>query len=171
MKTAILVSGGLDSALLYYMLAKDDQNIQPLIIIKNSFQQQYALNVIDYIQKTLNIVVQPITLKSKHVKSAINEALTLGFNRIYVGVIKELEQFLIGWESNNYRDTEWVKGPLQHLDKSQVIDLIIKNNLQHLFFITHSCATKSIGRCQTCNRCRERFWGFAQLGLTDPGNM
>jgi 7-cyano-7-deazaguanine synthase in queuosine biosynthesis len=112
-----------------------------------------------------------VLLKSLNVKSAINEAIILGFKKIYVGVIKELDEFLIGWESNNFKNTKWVEGPLEPLDKSQIINLIIKNNLEHLFFITHSCAVKEIGRCYTCNRCRERHWGFAQLGLTDPGTM
>jgi len=57
------------------------------------------------------------------------------------------------------------------LNKSHIIDLVIKFNQQSLFHITHSCSSQELGRCNVCNGCNERQWGFDQLGQTDPGTI
>lgn len=170
-KVGVFVSGGLDSAILYYLMLKENQNIVPLLVFKNTDQRQYAANVIDYVQSQFGLHQTPLLLKSKNIRQAVSEAAGLGFDLVYVGVIKELDEFLVGWESNNFNDTGFCRGPLKHLDKSEIVGLIRKNNLEQLFSITHSCATQSQGRCLVCNRCRERAWGFSQLDLTDPGTL
>lgn len=167
----VFVSGGLDSALLYHLLLKEHDNVVPLLVFRNSDQQQYALNVIKHTQSKFGSNICPIFLKSTDVKSGIAESLRLGFKLVYVGVTRELDEFLVGWESNNFRNTQWCQGPFSELDKSQVVDLVRENNLEELFLITHTCAAQSQGRCLTCNRCRERAWAFSRLGLTDPGTL
>ena len=171
MKTGVFVSGGLDSAILYHILLKDDPTVVPLLVYKNDNQQQYATNVINYLQGFHNVHVDPVKLKSTDVKRAVAEAVFSGFRKVYVGITKELEEFLVGWEPNRFTSSDLVTGPFVDMDKSQVIDLVIKNGMEQLFFITHSCAEQDVGRCGHCNRCRERAWGFSQLGLTDPGNI
>ena len=170
-RAGIFISGGLDSALLYYLLLKENPNIVPLLCIKNAEQQQHALNVITHVQSLYGIKVEPLEMRSTEVRTALKEAVFLGFHPVYVGVTKELEEFLVDWEPNNFRDTKWVVGPFKDLDKSQIVDLVIKHQAEHLFLITHSCASQTQGRCNVCNRCRERAWAFSQLGLTDPGTM
>lgn len=167
----VFVSGGLDSALLYYLRSKQNPHTVPLLVYKNADQQQYALNVINYIQSLHNIKVDPVLLHSTNVKIAIPEALAQGFDCVYLGATKELDEFLVNWEPNNFKNYPQIQGPFSDLDKSQVIDLVIQNGMEHLFTITHTCAEQSVGRCDYCNRCRERAWGFSQLGLTDPGNI
>ena len=167
----IFISGGLDSALLYYLLLKENKKIVPLLCVKNADQQNYARAVIAYIQSLYQINVEPVELRSTDIKIAIKEAVFLGFHPIYLGVTKELDEFLVGWEPNNFVNTKWVLGPFKDMDKSQVVELAIQNKAEHLFLITHSCAGQSQGRCTVCNRCRERAWAFSQLGLTDPGQL
>jgi 7-cyano-7-deazaguanine synthase in queuosine biosynthesis len=170
-QAGIFISGGLDSALLYYLLAKENKNIVPLLLVKNPEQQKYANIVISHIQALYQINVEPVEMRSTDIKAAIKEAVFLGFHPVYLGVTKELDEFLVGWEPNNFVDTKWVLGPFKDLDKSQVVSLAVQNNAEHLFLITHSCASQSQGRCTICNRCRERAWAFSQLGLTDPGQL
>lgn len=171
MKTGVFVSGGLDSAILYHILLKDNPDIVPLLVYKNHDQQQHAATVINYLQSLHNVKVEPLLLNSVKNRIAILEALAKGFDLVYLGATRELDEFLIDWKPNNFKNYPRVQGPFSDLDKSQVIDLVIQNGMEHLFTITHTCAEKSIGRCGQCNRCRERAWGFSQLGLTDPGNI
>lgn len=171
MKTGIFISGGLDSAILYHILLKEIPDIVPLLVYKNDQQQQYARGVIDYLQSFHNVKVEPVLLKSIKNKIAISEALANGFDVVYLGTTKELEQFLVNWEPNNFKNYPQIQGPFSDLDKSQVIDLVIQHGMEQLFLITHTCAEQAVGRCGYCNRCRERAWGFSQLGLTDPGSI
>jgi 7-cyano-7-deazaguanine synthase in queuosine biosynthesis len=171
MRSGVFVSGGLDSAILYHLLIKENPETVPLLVFKNADQQQYAITVINYLQSYHRIQVDPVRLHSSKVKIAISEALAKGFDRVYLGTTKELEEFLVGWEPNNFKNYPQIQGPFSDLDKSQVINIVIQNGMEHLFTITHTCAEQSLGRCGHCNRCRERAWGFSQLGLTDPGNI
>lgn len=171
MKTGVFVSGGLDSAILYHILLKDNPAVVPLLVYKNHDQQQHAQRVINYLQELHKVSVEPVLLNSVKNKIAISEALAKGFDVVYLGTTRELDEFLVGWEPNNFKNHPRIQGPFSDLDKSQVIDLVIQNGMEYLFTITHTCAEQSIGRCGHCNRCRERAWGFSQLGLTDPGNI
>lgn len=170
-RVGICISGGLDSALLYHLILKENKHVIPLLVYKNDDQQQHARSVISYLHKLHNVKVEPILLNNRDIRLAIDEAIKSGFRTVYVGVIKELEEFLVGWEPNNFKNSKWVRGPFREFDKRQIVDLVVKNNVEELFCITHSCATQGQGRCLVCNRCREREWGFSQLGLTDPGIM
>ena len=170
-RVGIFISGGLDSALLYHLILKERKDVVPLLVLKTNEQYNCARGVISYLQQLHSIHVEPVLLSNKDIKIAIREAIGLGFGTMFFGVIKEMEEFLVDWKPNNFVDNAWIRGPLKDLDKSQIVDLVIKNNVEHLFSITHSCATQGVGRCGVCNRCRERHWGFEQLGLTDPGNL
>lgn len=170
-RAGIFISGGLDSALLYYLLLKENKNVTPLLVVKNQNQQKYAIDVITYVQELHKVAISPRLLKNTDIKLAAQEAIDLGFTPLYFGVIKELDEFLVDWESNNFVENKWIKGPLKDFDKSEIVKMIIENKIEHLFSITHSCAKQSQGRCGVCNRCRERAWAFSQLGLTDPGTI
>lgn len=170
-RVGIFISGGLDSALLYHLILLNNKTVIPLLVFKNNEQYNRAREVITYLQKCHGTHVEPILLKNKDIRLGVLEAIKMGFSLMFVGVIEEKKEFLVGWAPNNFKDTQWVHGPLKNLDKSQIIDLVIKHNMEHLFLITHSCASQGEGRCNTCNRCRERQWGFESLGLTDPGKL
>ncbi len=165
----VFVSGGLDSALLYHLMLKEQHDVVPLLVFKNNTQYFTAIRVINYLQSLHNIHVESVLLKNQDIRKAIKEAIGFGFNLMYVGVIKELDEFLTGWTPNNFKETEWVKGPLQDLDKGQIVQRIVDEKIEDLFLITRSCVEPGPARCKECNRCRERQWGFAQVGLTDPG--
>lgn len=170
-RVGIFVSGGLDSAVLYHLILKENKNVVPLLMLKNNEQYNRAWAVVQYLQALHDAHCEPILLRNKDIRLAIREAIGRGFSLMYLGVIKELDEFLVGWEPNNFSDTEWVVGPFKDLDKSQIVQLAIDNGAEELFLITHSCAEQATGRCLQCNRCRERSWGFSRLGLTDPGVM
>lgn len=168
-RVGIFISGGLDSALLYHLILKEKKDVVPLLVFKNNPQYFAARQVIDYLQKLHGTTVEPILLTKRDIKSAFKEAIYLGIELMYVGVIKEMEEFLVDWDPVDFKDTQWVLGPFKDLDKSQIVNMIVEEQVSELFSLTKSCAEPVDQRCGRCNRCRERQWGFEQLGLTDPG--
>jgi diphthamide synthase (EF-2-diphthine--ammonia ligase) len=179
---AMFISGGIDSAILYYMLLQTNQEvgsihtIVPFTVLRKEGSKHFAKPVIAYVHSCYDLpYMDPIqvgdnTLPEKEqVKSGLRDVWNLGFDRSYTGLIEQLPQHMIGWEPIPYQETHRFKAPLCHLNKSHVVDLIFKLGQSGIFHITHSCDIHELGRCRRCNGCRERQWGFDQLGLTDPG--
>lgn len=174
----VLVSGGLDSALMYYLLLEENKNtgnkfkITPYSMMRKEGSRFYAIQVIEYINSLfkiettgLNIVGDNTLEEIKQVESAIKEVFSKNENFIYVGIIEARPEHSINWVRHKFKETVVRKYPLLNLEKSHIIDLIIKLNLNHLFSITHSCAVNEKIPCGNCNGCNERAWGFEQLGL------
>jgi 7-cyano-7-deazaguanine synthase in queuosine biosynthesis len=109
--------------------------------------------------------------EEEQVKSAVEQATSLGFERVYAGVIQQLPQHMVNWQPILSKETDKFKTPLARLNKSHIVDLIVQLKLEYLFYITHSCSYHKyqIGRCKVCNGCNERSWAFEQLGISDPG--
>jgi Queuosine biosynthesis protein QueC len=183
-KIGIFISGGMDSALLYFLLLRENQNlgniheITPLTIIRKEGSKYFAKLVIAHVNSCYNIaytdplIVGDNTLpEEEQVKSGVHEAWDLGFQMVYVGMIEQLPQHMIDWTPIPYRESAKFRTPLKTLDKSYIVDLIKHYNQEALFYITHSCSLLELGRCNHCNGCNERTWGFDQLGLVDPGTI
>ena len=183
-KIGIFISGGMDSALLYFLLLKENENlgniheIVPLSILRKEGSRYFAKLVIAHVNSYYNIpysdplMVGNNTLpEEEQVKSGVHEALALGFQLVYVGLIEQLPQHMIGWQPIPYKEGPRFKVPLHQLDKSYIVDLIKQYNQEALFYITHSCSVLELGRCNHCNGCNERSWGFDQLGIKDPGTI
>jgi len=173
----ILLSGGLDSALLYYLLLKENRDIgnlfkiTPYTILRKEGSRQHALGVINYINSLFNIesanlnVVGDNTLPEiKQVISGQNDVL-LENDFVYVGIIEARPEHSIGWERPGFKEKLRVLYPFLNLQKSHIVDLICQNNLQPLFELTHSCAVHETDPCGVCNGCRERQWGLEQMNL------
>ena len=183
-KIGIFVSGGMDSAILYYllMLANKNQNdiheIVPLTVLRKEGSKNFSQLVIAHVQSafhrpyTESLKLGDNTLpEPEQVKSGVQDAFKLGFKRVYTGLIQQLPQHMIGWDPIPYKESDFFKAPMKDLNKSHVVDLIYKHNQEALFYITHSCAAWEVSRCYSCNGCNERRWGFEQLLKTDPGTI
>jgi 7-cyano-7-deazaguanine synthase in queuosine biosynthesis len=182
-KIGVLVSGGLDSAILYYLMrkiVKEPYVITPFVIIRdNGATIQAAEKVIAYINSTLDKPTQSPVLVDIgpdidphfQVQAGLVEiARNPLCNKIYMGVIETMPEHSIGYSISKPNDDVIMQYPLKNLNKSHIIELIIQNGLQELFNITHSCVYE-IGRCGECNRCNERAWAFSRLGLVDSGTV
>ena len=185
-KIGVLVSGGIDSAILYYLLLLENKlrgnihEILPISIMRKEGSRYCSSIVVGHVNAHFKIpfqepqIVGDNTLpEEEQVKSAVDQALTSGFNLIYAGVIEQLPQHMINWQPIPSRETPKFKTPFQSVNKSHIIDMIVKLKQETLFYLTHSCSSESyqVGRCYGCNGCNERAWGFKQLGLTDPGTI
>jgi hypothetical protein len=178
-RIGVLVSGGLDSALLYYVLQKSNQminskfTITPYTVKRVDGSYKYALNTINYINDIFGIpntdlnLVGDISLEERlQVDSGVKDVLKDN-DFVYVGIIDARPEHLIGWFQFEFKETLRLKYPLMHLQKSHIIDIIIQNKLYELFPLTHTCNIDIPKPCGSCNGCRERFWGFSELGLTE----
>lgn len=179
----VLVSGGLDSALLYYMAKSLEiqdarYKVIPYTLNRDDGSKNHAQLVIDYVHDKLKIdrlstIHIPIlqTDSNAQVTEGISKLLKEKLSLVYVGIITTLPNHAMHGVGSPYFpvDYELVNYPLKHLTKDHVVDMIIKLGIDELFELTHSCVYDIAGRCNKCNRCNERAWAFNQLGLIDPG--
>jgi hypothetical protein len=179
----VLVSGGLDSALLYYIaksleIQDNRYKVIPYTLERDDSSKSHAQPVIDYVHDKLNIGrldtrYIPITQTDSdtQVTEGIRKLLKEKLSLVYVGIITTLPEHALHGVRPPYFpvDYELVNYPLKQLTKDHVVDMIIKLGIDKLFELTHSCVYDTVGRCNKCNRCNERAWAFTQLGLIDPG--
>ena len=183
-KIGIFVSGGLDSAILYYLLMLENKTqneiheIVPLTVLRTEGSKNFSQLVVAHVQSafhksyTESIKLGDNTLpEPEQVKSGVLDARNRGFKRVYTGLIEQLPEHMIGWDKIPYSENDFFKAPMKDLNKSHVVELCYQFKQEALFYITHSCAAWEVSRCYSCNGCNERRWGFDQLGLVDPGTI
>ncbi len=178
----IFVSGGIDSAILYYMMLLENQKmgnihkIVPLTVLRKEGSKHFAKLVVahmiwhfnlHYVETT--IVGDPSLPEIEQVKSGVHEAFDKGIDIAYTGLIEQLPMHMVDWTPIPYQESSRFKAPFKKLNKSHIIDLCVQHQQEGLFYITHSCAAWEITRCKTCNGCNERQWAFDQLEKIDPG--
>jgi len=184
-KIAILISGGLDSAILYYLLLKANaeqgylHQIIPFTVNRTEGSRYFSRPVIAHVHSQFNIpykephmVGDPSLPGHLQVMSGANSIMHMGgFHSIYGGVITQLPEHIIGYDPAPAGDSDVIKLPFKDITKGYVVDLVVRHKQQALFYLTHSCSILEIGKCNACNGCNERNWGFAQCGLIDPGTI
>ena len=180
-RIGVFVSGGIDSTILYYLVLKkclENNNTQifPIVIMRKEGSRHFAKPVIAKINQLLNVNTTILRLgdttlpESQQVTSAVKQAFVLPpyMNFVYVGVINNLPEHLIGFEKIVLPDHQPLQFPFKDLYKYEVIDLYYKFGVDSLLQYTHSCDISEIKPCGTCNGCRERQWGFLKIGRIDP---
>lgn len=181
-KIGVLISGGIDSAILYYIILLENKlrgnihEVLPISIMRAEGSEYFSKLVVAAMNEKFNlpniettIVGNPTLPDIEQVKSGVDDAITLGFELIFAGVIDQQPEHMIGWVPPPSGETRRFKTPLKDINKTHIIELVTKFKQEDLFYITHTCNTYKVGRCHRCNGCNERAWGFSQLGLTDPG--
>jgi hypothetical protein len=181
---AVCVSGGIDSAIMYHVLLEENirlgnlHNIVPVTVWRKEGSKNFAKLVIAHVLASFGkpyqdptILGDPTLPEDQQVKSAVQAASKLGFRQAYVGIIDQLDEHTVGWVKLGATENNFYRTPLRNLQKSHIIDLVVQRKQQALFYITHACDQTEIGRCGSCNGCRERTWGFEQLALSDPSML
>lgn len=179
----ILLSGGIDSAIIYYIIMKLNHNlgythkITPYTILRKEGSPVHAPLIIEYVNGLfgfpftgLNVVGDNTISEGVQVNSGINELFDIHkVNMLYLGSIETLDIHTVGWEPPRViTETTFIKSPLGKFNKSHVIDLVVQLKQEKIFELSHSCV-HPLGRCYNCNGCNERTWGFNRMGYSDPG--
>lgn len=182
-KIGVLISGGLDSAILYFLISEENarlgelHEIIPFTVARKEGSKYFAHSVIEYVQLFYGIPLKaPLevgdnTLEEiEQVASGVKDIMACGCDKVYVGAITQLPQHMTGWKIYKIVETPTFKVPFINLTKDHVVDIIAQCKQDAIFHITHSC-DQSLGRCGLCNGCNERAWGFEQMNLIDPGKV
>lgn len=178
-KIGCLVSGGADSALLYFLLIEENINtgnryeIIPYTILRIGAKIP-AQNTLDWIHDyynmpriPLNIVGDPTLEEIHQVESGAKDVLGISVDYLYLGFIDDRPEHYINWFKTSFKETFQRRYPFLNLEKSHIIDLYYKKNLFDLLKVTTSCNTGSVPACGTCNGCIARIWGIEQMELFD----
>jgi tRNA(Ile)-lysidine synthase TilS/MesJ len=182
LRYGIMLSGGLDSAILLGLLILENKNIniQPFTIPKIDGAILYADPVVEFINCKFQTDI-PETIKvgdpnvhhraqSKTAVKEIFEKHQIDFLFIAINRNPEELSSLPGAPLRDTRsDNPKIIFPFVDLLKTDIIKIAVENNLNDLFDITHSCTEQQIGRCNICWQCTERAWAFSNLLLTDSG--
>jgi hypothetical protein len=181
-RIGVMVSGGIDSTLLYYLLQylkkteKTDHFIRPFTVPRKEGSIYFAKPMINHVHRLLDLPPSYSTIigdnrleESKQIESGVVKAITLAkIEIIYIGAIYIRPEHLIGLERPVTIETDVVKFPMLHLEKSHVIDLYYKLGIENILQYTHSCIKNEQVHCGTCHGCIERIWGFNELDI--PNN-
>ena len=177
-------SGGIDSAFLLYLVTKLNSMqeipyiIQPITIIGDKFVEQleYIPIIIDYIKKTTDQQVQ--NTRFIHINDTTINA-TKQLNQGFGEVLKYSKLLCLGdnehpptlniYNLRNFSKDGKIYQPFENLDKSHIIDAMIKLNLEEIINISPRCLNYHKYWNSHCNIffCKERRWAYHILKRDD----
>jgi hypothetical protein len=179
-KIGVLVSGGIDSVLLYYLLLyfkyrnNLSHTIQPMIIQRPADHHVTKL-MVNKVNALFGHDLLPMRLGDlslpahQQVESAVRQAFTiLGFEYVYLGIIEVQTQHAVDITVIQVPEILGIGYPLKNLTKRHIIDLYFKMGIQELLQYTNSCDQQNVELqpCGVCNGCRERAWGLTEYSIT-----
>jgi hypothetical protein len=187
-KYGILLSGGLDSAVLLYLLLSSNKeiNIQPFTIPKGDGSFLYVNDILKYFSKYFDIrlpdtihVGDPAAHHTLQSKTAVIEILEKfpHINQIYFATNQnpthdfDYSKYPTGGFPDRVKGSDHpkIKMPFIDMYKDEILKFVFDNGQEELLLLTHTCTEQKTGRCGQCFQCNERAWAFSQLAKTDPG--
>lgn len=180
----ILLSGGLDSSVLFYMILKayPDIDIKAFTIDKADGSKIYAQKVVDYINKTFKRrIPDPILVGNPNLThNVMNVSATIDILQhnkadILFNAVNQHPPELAAGAPRRTTGSDNVNIrtalPFVQLYKTHTIDFMYQFGQEELMNITHSCTEQPQGRCGVCWQCKERSWSFEHLGQKDTGTL
>lgn len=188
-KVGIFMSGGLDSAAMLLLIItelKDTERLETVPITaftveKSTGETLYSTRMLDLYRKEFCINIDHVNniknseeanLKARMDYNVIlqtcinfNGLIYLSGNNMPSESIKKFTKGSLGFK---YPLSTLYELPFLDLVKPQMIDILYKLKSDFLIPYAHSCSRQFVGKCNSCYSCEERFWGFEQLGLSDP---
>jgi 7-cyano-7-deazaguanine synthase in queuosine biosynthesis len=178
-KIAILTSGGVDSTLLLYLVAKQiheqQLNVQVLTFSKNLIGPRLQ-SVFSYINQFYPVpILHNNTHGRVHIKTVVKSILDVtacdyvfsGCNRVVT------DQFTTTVYIPN--DTPPFRGdpyshqhlrPFIEMDKIEIVRMFINFDILPLLMLTRSCgSTAAKMECGGCYFCQEKIWAMRNLNL------
>jgi hypothetical protein len=191
-KYSIMLSGGLDSAILLYVILKEAQvkniklNLQPFSIPKHDGSHLFVKTILEYFKEKFEVTIadtilvgNPNVHHSQQSKTAVAEILQKypGIDFIYFATnqnpIKDFDYapYPEGSFPNRVKESGHPKVlmPFIHMYKDEILKILFDHGQEELLKLTHSCTEQKTGRCGRCFQCNERAWAFRQLDKLDSG--
>jgi|688.fasta_scaffold487036_2 7-cyano-7-deazaguanine synthase in queuosine biosynthesis len=183
-RIGIMFSGGFDSSLLLYILAKEKRHDQELIsfTVPNNITQAdvHAKRIVSWITDrtntsiTFNIIGDGSAPHKELVMSPSREIIKQKLvDKLYSGVNQNppIEFQIPGPERRNPNISvpDHIGLPFISLYKTHILELYQHLDILELANITFSCTEQPENRCNKCFQCMERNWAYQTLNLTDHG--
>ncbi len=192
-RIAVVVSGGWDSAVLWYIVKQNclerNQECTAFTVPKIDGAEHYANKVLRWASEKLNYEFMPTKIvgqitsdnPSDYVTSGAYEIFEKGYaDFLFNGMNKyppnQRDMMPEGYPLPNDRwvpdekTKDYVAHPFADMTKDQTIQLGFDLDIAtDIMPITHSCTELDRGRCNNCWWCKEREWGFMQIGKADIG--
>lgn len=191
-RIGVLVSGGMDSAILLFLILKEikDLNLSVDLTVYNipnvnDGAMGYSRQVVDYLEKYFDTKInlknvgsgsasslQLITAPAKLLlETGEVDVLYSGQNQFPEEAktwpaYKDAAGFFKR-RSPETPDSDHAKFPFIRLEKYHILEIYKQSGVLDLARITHSCTARVNGKCQECLWCKERTWAFTKLGLED----
>jgi 7-cyano-7-deazaguanine synthase in queuosine biosynthesis len=179
--TNLLFSGGMDSTILLYLLAKEiHQNNYDIKISCVAFgastNRKNLSIIIDYIKNKFLVDIKLTKIKRKQwIRDIVKSLLDTYEGVIYSGCNKVI---IDKFTPTKYipNDTPPVRGdpynefhlrPFINMDKVELMNIYIEEDILDLLKITHSCGTMVEEHCGECYFCMERIWAANSLNIKD----
>ncbi len=181
------ISGGADSAILLYIIAKmnrdseSNHQILPFTVPRPDGGANYSPRIVKWVSDKLNVnipepmiigdgnlphaVVVKVVIK-KLMESNLYDFLYIAENKIPPITLEGLAPIRAG--QPNFKRAAL---PFWGVTKDCTLDLYYKENVSELLELTHTCTEWTKGRCNACFQCNERSWAFSKLGIDDPGKL
>jgi len=195
-RTGVMLSGGMDSAILLFLILKEIEDKKLTLDLTaynvpnvNDNADNYSRRVIQflesYFQKQINFsnigtgIDYPLNLINKPARSLLASGLV---DILYSGQ-NQFPSEAKDWPAYKYADGQFIRRdpslpdppnvryPFIHLYKYHILDIYRQFNLLDLAAITHSCTVRKDGYCNECLWCIERAWAFTKLGIVDRAVM
>jgi hypothetical protein len=187
-KYGIMLSGGLDSAVLMYLILKENKNvnIQPFSIPKQDESHMFVPKILEFFEVLFDIEI-PSTILIGDSSVHHSQQSTVAIKQIFKDYA-EINFIYFATNQNpthNFDYDRYSKGsypdrvkasphpkilmPFIEMYKDEILKIVFDNDQGELLKITHSCTEQKTGRCGQCFQCNERAWAFRQLDKTDPG--
>jgi len=180
-KIGLLISGGLDSSLMLYLITKEikekNSNVE---FITYTVEQElkgtvhHTKKIINIIEELNNISITNIIVGASHAHTdyeiiygtldALNRERKSNqvLDVLYLASTKVPEELknVNGAPRRDGRNIFSVVQPWSTVNKDEIVSYILKNNLLELVKNSHSCTMISNKHCGECWNCIERIWAF-----------
>jgi 7-cyano-7-deazaguanine synthase in queuosine biosynthesis len=175
--TGVFLSGGADSALLFYLLARENRRIVLLTVAseQRDYNVTVARDIVRWVTERTDcvivdhaIVIAPTEAERREMRLSVVEQLNSkhSIDVWFTGKTRNPPVKLDYHEDRKPdRDGELTEGvgkhrnPLCGIDKSQVLEIYRSCEAMRLFNMTVSCETSSTP-CGACWWCMEREWAI-----------
>lgn len=174
----VMVSGGMDSALLLYLLLTEitNKNLDVKLTAYNvpnvrDNAMVHSKNLVEYLQSKLDITINLVTIGEgtlPHNQIIMTPAKYIVDNKLvdilYSGANQNPPVQLPAegpWRRNpSDAVPDHLGFPFIHLYKTHIVEMYRQLDLMDLAYLTHSCTETLFDSCGTCFQCYERAWAI-----------
>jgi len=182
-----MLSGGMDSSLMLFLILKEMLNLEKSIIltvfnVPKAHSKTQSRKIVNFLEKEFSISINltyigDITLPhNKIINVPVGYILDNKLvERVYSGINKNPPFEFPNVTAPKRRPSNSVipdnlSFPFIRLYKTHILEIYKKFNILKLADLTHSCEMQVNNiRCNMCFHCYERAWAYKELNLIDNG--